>query len=245
MNATEHATAEELKSLVAAAAPAVTGRPDLPRLVLAAMAAEDRRRRRSRRLGAAAGSVAVFAAIAASGFAGQGDYRDWTMPSSAMRPTVQVEQKVVVSKHARPQRGDVVLLTARSGGREVEGLGQVFGLPGDTVSCPAEADGTCSAVVVSGQVLDEPWLTAPTDPFPPAEVPAGRFFFLGDDRGAANDSRFIGPQPLDGILGVVVARTSPDGTAERLPGTPPHDLPDGSRPVDPAEPVPPASSSGS
>lgn len=247
MNATEQATAERLRALAAAAAPASTASPDLAEQVLARLRTDgtapgrhgDRPSRR-RRLLLAAGAAGLAATLAAAGYAGRGDHREWTQPSAAMAPTVQVGQQVVVGKRIEPARGDVVLVEAKDGPATFETLGRVVGLPGDTVSCPPGPDGLCTAVTVSGEPLREPWITSPTAPFAPVRVPGGSFFFLGDARDAANDSRLLGPQSLDAVLGVVVARVEPDGTLGRLPGTPAHPVPDGQRPVDPADPVPPA-----
>jgi signal peptidase I len=161
-----------------------------------------------------------------------------------MEPSVAVSQTVVVAKKLTAQRGDVVLVEVRDGGVSFESLSRVVGLPGDTVSCPERPDGTCDAVVVSGRPLLEPWLTGRTDPFPAVRVGPRRGVPARRQSDVAADSRLRGPQRLDAVQGVVVARIAPDGRRERLPGTPPHRLPDGGETVDPAGPVPPAEVGG-
>jgi len=239
-NSTEEATATELRALVEQSAPATVAPPGLARLVLD----RTKRRRRTRisRAATALGAATVAGVVAAASLTGSGDYRDWTQPSGAMEPTVGISQVVTLNKTLAPQRGDVVALKADDGtGRAFEMLSRVIGLPGDTVECPATADGSCEAVIVSGDRLNEPWILTPTPPFPRTAVPEGRMFLLGDARDAARDSRYIGPQRLDAVIGVAVARATGSGPRQRIPGTPEHDIPERGDPVDPTDPVAPSS----
>jgi len=238
VNSTEERTATVLRSLAQRAAPATTASPGLAQLVLTRVASP--RRRQAKAGLSALGLLIVAGVAAAASLTGNGDYREWTQPSGAMSPTVAVSQTVLVGKQLAPQRGDVVLLEAANGGETSESLSRVIGLPGDTVSCPAEPDGTCKAVIVSGRALDEPWLRSETAPFAGVLVPQGHAYLLGDARDAASDSRLIGPQSLNAVLGVVVARFDDDGQRQAVPGTPPHALPEADKPIDPADPVPPA-----
>ncbi|MFD8011509.1 signal peptidase I [Streptomyces sp. NPDC058955] len=104
------------------------------------------------------------------------------------------------------RRGDVLLLQVpgRYGGAPV--IQRVIGKGGDRVA----SDGT--QVTVNGEPLAEPYLKKdrlPPTPVPfEAEVPEGRLFLLGDNRGNANDSRFFlddhsGSVPTAGVLGRV------------------------------------------
>lgn len=241
MNGTEQATSRDLLTLVDRAAPGITAPPDLAGQVLAQLSPQPGSRR-GRWVVVAIGGLAAAGALAAAALPGRGDYFSWTQPSHAMAPTVAVGQDVVLSKASAPERGDVVLLRVHDATGDYDSLSRVIGLPGDTVSCPRNEVGTCDAVVVSGQPLREPWITEPTSPFATVHVPAGHVFVLGDSRSGANDSRFIGPQPLDDVRGVAVARITEDGVRERLPGTPERPLPGGGTPIDPPDPVPPAGS---
>lgn len=238
MNDTEEQTASALRSLAQRAATATTASPGMAQHVLTQRTTT---RRRQVQVGVSAlGLLTVAGLVAAASLTGNGDYREWTQPSGAMSPTVAVSQTVLVGKGLAPQRGDVVLLEAANGGETFEALSRVIGLPGDIVSCPAEPDGSCKAVIVSGQTLQEPWLQSQTAPFAQVVVPEGRVFLLGDARDQAVDSRVIGPQPVKAVLGVVVARFNDEGQREALPGAPSHELPEGGTPIDPANPVPPA-----
>lgn len=240
MNSIEEQTAAELRTLARRATPATTAAPGLAQQVL--VRAGRPRRRRARVVLGACGGLSVAGLVAAGSLSGNGDYRDWTEPSGAMAPTVAISQTVLVGKNLVPQRGNVVLLRAHNQGESFETLSRVVGLPGDVVSCPAGPDGRCQAVTVSGHRLNEFWLHVATAPFAAVAVPAGHAFLLSDARDNAVDSRSYGPQPLDEVLGVVVARVQENGQREALPGAPPHTLPEGGQPIDPANPVPPARS---
>lgn len=246
MNSTEEQTAQQLRLLVQRAAPTITAHPQLAKQVLARAATvhrpwDPRHMRRRTKVGVSIiVAASLVGAVAAGSLVGRSDYQKWIQPSIAMNPTVKVSQTVLLGKQLTPGRGDVVLLEANDGRGTYELLSRVIGLPGDTVSCPAEADGTCKAVVVSGQARQEPWLTSRTEPFASVSVPANQLFLLGDARDAARDSRFIGPQRLDSVLGVVIARYNAKGEREALPGAPRHELPDEHQNIDPAGPVPPS-----
>ena len=239
MNSTDARTADDLIILAAAAAPATVARAGLADAVLAQVArsAAQRRTVRRRRV-LAVGALATAGALAAGALQGRGDHFESVQPSGAMLPTIGIGQTVVFAKDPQPVlRGDVVLLTYEAG---YDGMSRVVGLPGDTVACPDNGRGRCDAVTVNGTPLDETWLDGATAPFAAALVGAGDVFVLGDARAAANDSRFIGPQPLAGIKGAAVGRQQ-DGKLIRLPGTPDRPVPDGENIIDPAGPVPPAS----
>lgn len=237
MNSTD--TADELRRLAAAAAPAVTARPDLARVVLD----RARRQRRVRRLRnstiGAAGGIVVLTALAAAAVLGRSDFVTVTQPSTAMEPTVRVGERVVFNKKLSPARGDVVNVRVDRGGDEYDVLLRVLALPGDTVGCPAGPSGRCAAVVVNGTPVPEPYLGAAlTDPFPTSTVPAHRMFLLGDNRAAASDSRYIGPVEVAGATGVAVQIKDPAGQARPVPGAPARGLPGEKDNVDPAGPVP-------
>jgi len=76
----------------------------------------------------------------------------------------------------------------------------VIGLPGDWV---AVHDGRA---IVNDVPLAEPYIAVPRTRgyrFGPVSVPRGTLFVLGDNRGAARDSRSWGFLPLDDVVGRV------------------------------------------
>ena len=77
---------------------------------------------------------------------------------------------------------------------------RVIGRGGDTL---AFHDGK---VWRNGMPLDEPYINGTMDYSREGEVviPQGYFFCMGDNRNHSTDSRFIGPVPLDHVLGKVI-----------------------------------------
>lgn len=118
---------------------------------------------------------------------------------------------------------------------------RVVAMGGDTIGCPAGPTGRCDAIVRNGVPVSEPYLggTA-TEPFPTSTVPAGTMFLMGDNRDAANDSRYIGPVSLSDVTGVAVRIRDRDGELRPVPGAPTHPGPGRQNNVDPPGLVPPA-----
>ncbi len=229
--------AERLGVLSEAAAPAVRAPEDLAESVLSRARRRTGVRRAAWGLGA---GLTVLASVAAFNV-GQGDYFMVTQPSAAMAPTVAIQERVVFSKAATPQRGDVITAHVSDDGSEFDLISRVVAEAGDTVSCPADADGRCDAVLVNGAPVADPYLQAlDTPPFPRTTVPDDAVFVLGDARDIANDSRLIGPVPLDAIEGVAVEIVDGEGDHRSVPGAPQRLAPDDGQIVDPADQVPPA-----
>lgn len=139
------------------------------------------------------------------------------IPSGSMENTLQVNDRVVVSKIGSFERGDVVVFEDTQGwittrpperstvGKAAETIGvlpstssnhlikRVIGLPGDKVSCCDDH----GRMMVNGQPIDESsYLFTDADgQVPPSNfdftvvVPAGRIFVMGDHRNASGDSR--------------------------------------------------------
>jgi signal peptidase I len=122
--------------------------------------------------------------------------------SPAMAPTVAVGDRVLVDRigfHLTGlARGDVVVVTL-PGPDAYPVLKRVIGLPGDRISC---VDGH---LVRNDEPVDEGYLEpgAATD-CPPATVPDGTVYLLGDAREVSRDSRHYGAVPQAGVVGRVV-----------------------------------------
>ena len=147
----------------------------------------------------------------------------------SMYPTLEHGQYLIVSKIGHvfrnaPDYGDIVIIDSRvqrarswiddlsepmknyialfdkSGQGHNVWVKRVIGKGGDTL---AFHDG---AVYRNGTKLDEPYINEPMQFSMPGEftVPEGTVFVMGDNRNHSSDSRFIGPVPVDHVLGTVV-----------------------------------------
>jgi signal peptidase I len=120
-----------------------------------------------------------------------------------------------------PMRGDVVILKSPHDGIDI--AKRIIGIGGDTVEIredvvvvngtplptrvlgPAEgADGPleCVEETIDGRthhIVHDP--TSPPHSHPRLVIPAGHVYVLGDHRDRSNDSRFIGPIPVERLKG--------------------------------------------
>lgn len=201
------------------------------------------KRRRRYLIGTGIAAIGIAGSTAAATVGG-GPYFDVIEPSGAMAPTVQMGDWVTFNRDLTPRVGDVVYFHYTAHGYQLTTMSRVIGEPGDTVSCPAEQNNTCTSVLVDGHPLEGPYLQRlTTRPFPSVTVPPGDMFVLGDNRANANDSRYIGPIPLSGVEGVAVATHDQTGHPWAVPGAPRHPAPNDQHLIDPPLPVPPANAS--
>ena len=133
---------------------------------------------------------------------------------------------VVVAELGEPQRGDVVTFTSPKDG--VRLIKRLVALPGDVVEMRNEVlylngvaadylspvavtepleDGQTSAIQARERVAGHeravqvlPEMNALRS-FGPVQVPAGQYFFLGDNRDNSADSRYIGMVPRHLLIG--------------------------------------------
>ncbi|MEX0993464.1 MAG: signal peptidase I [Solirubrobacterales bacterium] len=172
--------------------------------------------------------VLIVAAAVALAFLIQAFFiKPYRIPSESMEPTLDVGQRVLVSRvnykfGGTPDRNDIIVFHPPVGAedrtcgvphpeaqpcpapvdREEKGvtfIKRVIGVPGDVVTIRD------SHAVINGKVQKEPFIRpcAPgTCTYPkPIKVPPDHFFMMGDNRGESDDSRFWGPVPRKWIIG--------------------------------------------
>jgi signal peptidase I len=120
--------------------------------------------------------------------------------SGSMIPTLLVKDRVIVNKlvyryYGQLQRGDTVLFRSTISPQDF--IKRLIGLPGDEIKIRN------SALFVNGKAVDQSkWnIRYPNNDFGPIKVPAGEYFFLGDNRPDSYDSRFWGSVPKNRIIG--------------------------------------------
>jgi signal peptidase I len=146
----------------------------------------------------------------------------YRIPSSSMEPTLHcarpepgcqagLSDRVLANRFIyrfrAPHRGEIVVFHAPpAAARLCQGGGiyvkRLIGLPGDRV---AERDGH---VYVNGRRLSEPWVDPgerDTNTTTFGRVPAGHYFFMGDNRTASCDSRTWGTVARADLIGPVFA----------------------------------------
>jgi len=141
----------------------------------------------------------------------------YKIPSESMRPTLEVNDHILVNKlsyglrlpfvqksvwnYATPQRGEVVVFTrpddplTNDDEADTNIIKRVIGLPGDVI----EVRGT--QVLINGEIYTEDdnrtlWLDGGVNNFGPVTVPEGSVLLLGDNRDHSKDSRFWGKHPF-------------------------------------------------
>lgn len=129
----------------------------------------------------------------------------------SMNPTLNNGDWLTVSAiNTDFNRGDIVVITQPNALNEPL-IKRIIAVGGDTV----DIDFNTNEVIVNGEVLDEPYINAPTasrgDFSRPIRIPEGYVFVMGDNRNNSLDSRFndIGIIDERYILGVANLRLYP------------------------------------
>lgn len=167
-------------------------------------------------------TVAMLIAIVIKTFL----FQAFWIPSSSMEDTLQVYDRVLVSKityqMSEIAHGDIIVFNDPRPGFEhpeedlleravrnlAESIGlatpesefikRVIGLPGDVV------EGRDGYVYLNNVRLIEDYLKDPlasTRSFGPVHIPPEFLFVMGDNRIASQDSRIFGPIPIDEVVG--------------------------------------------
>jgi signal peptidase I len=162
--------------------------------------------------------LAVGAAMLIKTFVMQAFY----IPTGSMQPTLEINDRVLVNKLSYRlhdvNRGDIVVFERLP--REVgpdntkDLIKRVIGLPGESIVIKDDR------VYVNGAVLDEPYLPPgtrtvntnsvhPCTNEAPCVVPPDSVWVMGDNRSSSQDSRVIGPIPIERIVGRAFVRVWP------------------------------------
>jgi signal peptidase I len=194
----------------------------------------------SRRGHAAVASLIVVAAVAvlvavnwprlqkAMNTAASGGDKTYSVPSEAMKPTLDVGDSVSVSTD-RPFNlavGDVVTTGVPDRPASTKVFTRIVAIG------PAEVVFSGGKVLVNGNAIDEPYLAAGTltegprngfqhgcPPASPCHVPEGSYWGMDDYRQNSRDSRYIGPISLDLVDGVLLSVVAPPERAGKIAGT--------------------------
>ena len=125
----------------------------------------------------------------------------FTFESDSMAPTLLNHDYVMANKTiTERQHGEVIVFAPPASSTRPSSIARVIGLPGDRV---AVHDGRA---IVNDVPLVEPYISVPRARgyrFGPVSVPRGTLFVLGDNRGAARDSRYWGFLPMEDVVGRV------------------------------------------
>jgi signal peptidase I len=134
------------------------------------------------------------------------------IPSGAMLPTLQIDDRIVLDRTAyqtrSPQRGDIVIFEPTERIKK-DNFNNVFtkrviGLPGETVEVKN------GIVYINSKPLKEKYVQEPAQyEYGPAVIPANDYFVLGDNRNNSYDSHIWGFVSRDLILGKVIWRLYP------------------------------------
>ncbi len=126
----------------------------------------------------------------------------------SMKDTFQNGDRLILSNFMyEPHYGDVVVLTREN---DTPLIKRVIGLAGDRI----RIDAVKGVVYRNGEELEEPYVRGgytPTNGMTKeVTVPEGTLFVMGDNRSESLDSRILGPQSLDHLVGRVLYRIAPN-----------------------------------
>lgn len=165
-------------------------------------------------------AVTILVAVALTVVVKTWVFTAYSIPSVSMVPTLEVNDRVIVSRLSRdPARGDVIVFDRPANDPKTSPsdpdvlIKRVIGLPGDVVA--SNEDGQ---VTVNGRVIDEPYLADGTVTVigTPITVGSGKLLVMGDNRPASQDGRAFGPIDKDLVVGRAIVRFWPLSRLGRL-----------------------------
>jgi signal peptidase I len=129
--------------------------------------------------------------------------QSFRVDGASMQPGLHTDEYVLVNKVAylfhSPERGDVIVFHYPLDTSK-DFIKRIIGVPGDTITT------TSDTVIVDGQTLHEPYISAPFNFASNTwKLGTGEFFVMGDNRDNSLDSRTWGPLNRSYIVGKAVA----------------------------------------
>lgn len=134
---------------------------------------------------------------------------------TSMVPTLHNNDRVAIEKISlyrnKLKHGEIVILDPGKKGRGIY-IKRVIGLPGDKLDIK---DGR---VFINDKEINEPYLKPGTytDGNISLVIPADSVYVLGDNREVSEDSRYIGPIPIDHLKGHALFRVFPFNQMHKL-----------------------------
>lgn len=134
-------------------------------------------------------------------------FAPFLVDGQSMDPNLADQERLIVNKliymAREPKRGEILVFHATS---EKDYIKRVIGLPGETIEFKDDT------LYIDGKAHPEPELEqieaayhkngiSYTTDFGPVQVPEGHLFVMGDNRPNSEDSRELGPIPLDAVVG--------------------------------------------
>lgn len=131
--------------------------------------------------------------------------RTWVMQTSvvisgSMIPTLEINDRIFVNKFIynfrEPQRGEIILFKAPLDPSK-EFVKRLVGLPGEIITV-RNGD-----IMINGKLLPalSPLIRKDQVNFGPVKIPAGSYFFMGDNRANSADSRYWGFVKKEALIG--------------------------------------------
>ena len=130
-------------------------------------------------------------------------FQPFVIPSGSMEPTIQIGDRVMVSKFAyhfgEPNRGDVVVFRPPFDTNRIF-IKRLIGVGGNTLQIRD------SKLFINEKQIPEDYLPKEMrfQNFGPVQVPADNYFMMGDNRNNSDDSRVWGDLPKKNIIGKAV-----------------------------------------
>ncbi|MCX7904316.1 MAG: signal peptidase I [Caloramator sp.] len=135
----------------------------------------------------------------------------------SMIPTLHDNDRVAIEKISlytkKFTRGEIIILDPGNYGRGLY-IKRIVALPGERLQIKE------GSVFINGKKLQEDYLTPGTQTYAETDIdmviPEGHVFVLGDNREVSEDSRYIGPIPIDHIKGHAIFKIFPFSDIKKL-----------------------------